>query len=124
MANHKFSNSTAHEGRSSATDTLRQGASELRHQAESIAHDVREAGKERFAQARETVQEAGSHLQEAAREKAGQVRDTAQEYYQAGRDQMCGMEKNLESRIRENPVTSLCIAAGLGLLVGIVWARR
>ena len=116
--------STSHEDRSGVTQTIRQGASDLRHQAESIGHNVREAGKEKIAEVRQSIQETGSHLQEAAGETAEQLRATAHEYYQAGREQMCQIENSLESRIREKPVTALCIAAGLGLLVGMVWSRR
>ncbi len=121
-AQNKFS--TAHEDRSGVTEAIRQGANDLRHQAESIGHNVREAGKEKIAEVRQSIQETGSHLQETVGETAEQLRATAHEYYRAGRDQMCQFEKSLESRIREKPVTALCIAAGLGLLVGMVWARR
>jgi ElaB/YqjD/DUF883 family membrane-anchored ribosome-binding protein len=45
-------------------------------------------------------------------------------YYEQGRDRAIELEHSLENRIREKPISSLAIAAGLGFLIGMLWMRK
>jgi ElaB/YqjD/DUF883 family membrane-anchored ribosome-binding protein len=79
------------------------------------------------AQAQEVskdLKEMGGIVRDAAQEKLGQVRENANEYYEQGRDKVHGAMSNFEHYVRERPVRSVLIAAGIGLLFGRFWMRR
>jgi ElaB/YqjD/DUF883 family membrane-anchored ribosome-binding protein len=66
----------------------------------------------------------GDIVKDAAQEKLGQVREDATEYCEQGQDKVHGVLSNVEQYIRERPVKSVLIAAGVGLLFGRFWMRR
>jgi ElaB/YqjD/DUF883 family membrane-anchored ribosome-binding protein len=59
-----------------------------------------------------------------AQAKLEQIRDDASEYYEQGREQARGVQRTFEQFIRDKPVKSVLIAAGVGLLFGRFWMRR
>jgi len=71
----------------------------------------------------QTLRDAGSQIRDAATEKVSQLRDQAGEYYEQGKQRAQEWEQGLEEYIREKPVQSLLIAAGVGMLLGILWKR-
>lgn len=60
------------------------------------------------------------HAKDAATQVAGEVRDQAADYMAKGKEQAKCLQRGTEEFIRENPVKSILIAAGAGLLVGFV----
>ena len=70
------------------------------------------------------LKEMGAIVRDAAQEKLGQVRENATEYYGQGRDKVHGVACTFEQYVRERPVKSVLIAAGVGLLFGRFWMRR
>jgi ElaB/YqjD/DUF883 family membrane-anchored ribosome-binding protein len=79
------------------------------------------------AQAQEVskdLKEMGGIVRDAAQETLGQVCENATEYYQHGRDKVHGAASTFEQYVRERPVKSVLIAAGIGLLFGRFWMRR
>ena len=81
-------------------------------------------------QLRDTAQQVGQQVRERAQqvrdqatEKYEQLRDQASQYYDMGRQRAEQIEGDLESYVREQPVKSLLIAAGVGLLLGILWKK-
>ena len=86
--------------------------------------DIRENLQEVGTKARDVAQQAAGQVREVAQERLGQLRDTAEEYYQMGRDRATDLERTIEERIREKPLNSVLMAAGLGVLLGIIWTRR
>ena len=81
---------------------------QFREQAATIGQDVQELGKITKTLAEDTV---------------GLLGTNATDYLRQGRDSAQKMEKRLEKRISEKPMQSLAIAAGCGLLLGILWRR-
>ncbi len=61
---------------------------------------------------------------DVAQEKLQKMGETASEYYHQGLEKARGWEQGLESYVREKPVQSILIAAGVGLLFGFLWTRR
>jgi ElaB/YqjD/DUF883 family membrane-anchored ribosome-binding protein len=55
------------------------------------------------------------------RDTARHVGDTAAEYYEQGREQLESMGQSLEAHIREKPLQSVLLAAGLGMLLALLW---
>jgi len=61
------------------------------------------------------AQELGTQITETAR----QVGETASQYYDQGREQLGALEDN----IRQKPLQSILIAAGVGMLIGLLWKK-
>jgi ElaB/YqjD/DUF883 family membrane-anchored ribosome-binding protein len=91
------------------SDDLRQSANELRDAA---------------SQAVQSVQKMGTHARNLAQERIGDIREAAGDYYEQGREQASQLKENLEETIRDKPLRSALIAAGIGMLLGILWMRR
>jgi ElaB/YqjD/DUF883 family membrane-anchored ribosome-binding protein len=66
----------------------------------------------------------GGTARDAANEQLGQMRDNASEYYDQGRDKAHQVKRTLEQFIMDQPLKTLLIAAGVGLLFGRFWMRR
>jgi len=75
-------------------------------------HAVEEL-REKAAQVKRDLQELSSVAKEAAQEKWGDLKEGAVE-----------LEGKVENRIREHPIQSVLIAAGVGLLIGVLITRR
>ena len=52
------------------------------------------------------------------------MRDNASEYVERGRDEVQKAEHTIEALIRDRPLKSILIAAGVGWFVGRFWQRR
>jgi ElaB/YqjD/DUF883 family membrane-anchored ribosome-binding protein len=74
---------------------------------------------ERSPEGRTPAHEVGTHLAQTAR----QVGETASAYYDQGRETMEAYEGYLEERIRAKPLQCIAIAAGVGLLFGLLWKK-
>jgi len=70
------------------------------------------------------LHEMGDIAKDAAQEKLEQLRANASEYVEQGRDKVQKVERSIEQYIRERPLKSLLIAAGIGLFLGRFWMRR
>ena len=78
-------------------------------------------------QAREVtqeLQEMGNTASDAVRENLGKLQDEVSEYYEQGRDQACQAEHTFEQYIKDHPLKSILIAAGVGMFLGRFWIRR
>jgi ElaB/YqjD/DUF883 family membrane-anchored ribosome-binding protein len=82
---------------------------QLRHQVNRVGGDLRDLA---------------ATAGQAAREQIGNVRQAATEYVERGVEGGKSMEHALEDYIRESPLRSTLIAAGIGLLLGIMFRRR
>jgi ElaB/YqjD/DUF883 family membrane-anchored ribosome-binding protein len=74
-------------------------------------------------QVTQDLRELGGQVREAAREKYEKLSDEARKYYDEGRRAAQEWEQGLESYVREKPVQAVMIAAGVGLLLGLLWKR-
>ena len=75
------------------------------------------------SQVGQQLRDAGSQVREQATEKYEQLRDQATEYYDQGRERAQEWEQNLESYVREKPLQAVAIAAGVGIVLGLLWKR-
>jgi ElaB/YqjD/DUF883 family membrane-anchored ribosome-binding protein len=71
----------------------------------------------------ENIRNLGSQVRDQATEQYNQLRDQASDYYEQGRQRAMEMEQSLEQYVQEKPIQSLLIAAGVGMLLGILWKR-
>jgi ElaB/YqjD/DUF883 family membrane-anchored ribosome-binding protein len=72
----------------------------------------------------EGFEEMGETVRDAVQEKLGQVRENASEYYEQERDKVHGVACACEQYLRERPLRSVLVAAGIGWLIGRFWMRR
>ena len=75
------------------------------------------------ARAGQQLRDVGDQLREAAHEQYDKLRRHASEYYEEGRRQLDHGTDQLEQYIQERPIKSVLIAAGIGVLLGILWKR-
>lgn len=80
-----------------------QAAERLGKQARDVADDIREMG---------------NTVVDAAQQQFDRARDSATAYYEQGRDRVMEVEGSLEEYVREQPLKSVLIAAGVGYLLG------
>ena len=79
--------------------------------------------RETAAQVGENLRDIGSQVKDQATQSYEHMRDQASEYYEEGRRRAMEMEQSLEQYVQEKPIQSLLIAAGIGMLLGMLWKR-
>jgi len=90
---------------------------------ESQSEYVAQAAGEQAKQVADNLRDLGGQVREAAREKYSQLSDQAHEYYDQGRQKAHEWEEGIESYIKEKPLQSVLIAAGVGVVLGLLWKR-
>jgi len=65
----------------------------------------------------------GKEMRDQAQELMAQGKEVATEYYEEGRNQVLAWQQQLENQVREKPLQSLLMAAGVGLLLGLLRRR-
>lgn len=78
---------------------------------------------ESVSQVGQNIREMGSQVRDMATEKYNDLRDQAVNYYEQGRDRATEWEQNVEGYVREKPLQAVMIAAGVGVLLGLLWKR-
>jgi ElaB/YqjD/DUF883 family membrane-anchored ribosome-binding protein len=58
-----------------------------------------------------------------AQELGTQAKETVSEYYEQGRETIRALPKTMEAQIRARPLEAVLVAAGVGLLLGLLWRR-
>ena len=102
VRNGKSAAASAGNAASSAIDEASRRASE-------VAGRVKEAGQ----QAASYVRDQYGHLSEEAQQAYGRARETASEW-----------EQSAETYVQNRPLKALLIAAGVGLVIGLLWKRH
>ena len=71
----------------------------------------------------QNLRDLGGQVRDMATERYEQLRTQATDYYQQGRERAQEWEENLEQYIQEKPLHAVLIAAGVGVLLGLLWKR-
>lgn len=83
-----------------------------------------EAGvKEKAQQATQNLRDLGNQVRDAASEKYNQFSEQARGYYSQGKEAAEHFEQSIEGYVQDKPIQALLIAAGVGLLLGVLWKR-
>jgi ElaB/YqjD/DUF883 family membrane-anchored ribosome-binding protein len=105
--------------------TSKKGAQNMAAQsAKAMTDRGMETLREKTSDIKSSLQDMGASAKHMAQEQFQGMRDTMAGYYEQGRDRAIELEHSLENRIREKPISSLAIAAGLGFLIGMLWMRK
>jgi ElaB/YqjD/DUF883 family membrane-anchored ribosome-binding protein len=70
------------------------------------------------------IQGMGAIARDVAQEKLEEFQGNASAVYEQGKDKVRTATRTLEQFIAEKPLTSVLIAAGVGLFLGRFWMRR
>jgi ElaB/YqjD/DUF883 family membrane-anchored ribosome-binding protein len=79
--------------------------------------------KDSAQQVTQNLRSIGSQARDAANEKFNDLKQQANDYYDQGKDRAQEWEQGLEQYVQEKPLQSLLIAAGVGLVLGVLWKR-
>lgn len=70
------------------------------------------------------VENFGSNAKDVAADVVGKIQKDSAMYYDQGMKKAIKLEKGLEKTVSENPLTSLLVAVGVGLVAGAFFNRR
>ena len=114
-----------------STANAGQGVRHGMDQMKGAAEHAKETGKEVGNDVLSAVQQFGSDAKRVVQEKAGELKDTAADYLEQGKDLLVqgkdkamDLEHSIEDSIRAQPMTSVLVAAGLGIAIGCLINRR
>ena len=79
--------------------------------------------REQIQQIRNEFKELSAISKELAAERASHLTDRTKDLYQTGLDKFTEVQDDVADRVRTNPMKSLLIAAGIGLVVGCLSRR-
>jgi ElaB/YqjD/DUF883 family membrane-anchored ribosome-binding protein len=87
-------------------------------------NDPAEAVGQAADRVRDKAAEMSEHLKDVANEKFNEVRGRASEAYSHGKEAAERWEQSLEGFVQEKPLQAVLLAAGVGLLLGLLWRRH
>ena len=74
-------------------------------------------------QVQQSLRDLGGQAREVAQQRYEDLRRQAGDYYDQGRQRAQEWEQGLEQYIHEKPLQAVMIAAGVGVLLGLLWKR-
>ena len=98
-------------------------ADEIAHGAETAGEMAEQAGEtvgHRIAEAGHRVRDAVSRAGHVVGDKAERVSGVARDSYRRGKDTVMHWEEGVEGFVAERPLSSLMIAAGVGIIIGFM----
>ena len=79
--------------------------------------------RDKAADARETLVDKAHQAKDAVQDKFHELKDKADEKLDAGKEKVQQVEESLARCVREAPMKSVLVAAGVGLVLGFFWRR-
>lgn len=79
--------------------------------------------RDALAATRGNIADMGHIAKDAVQDKYHELKDKAAEKLGEGKEKLQAYEENLARRVREAPMKSVLIAAGVGLVLGWLWRR-
>jgi ElaB/YqjD/DUF883 family membrane-anchored ribosome-binding protein len=90
---------------------------------QELGAQVQELARELGMQVRDWAQDVGGQLKEGTQEAMRQVETSTSQLSAQGHEAVGQLEKTLEDYIRAQPLQSLLIAAGVGVVLGLLWRK-
>ena len=78
---------------------------------------------DKATQVGQNIRDMGTQVRDIAGEKYDQLRSQASDYYQQGKERATEWEQSLEAYVHEKPIQAVLMAAGVGVLLGLLWKR-
>ena len=88
-------------------------------------HDVTKPHelRDKLFETRDNITDVGHLATDAVRDKLHELKDYASTKYGEGKEKVHALEERFASTVRESPMKSVLIAAGVGLVLGCLWRR-
>ena len=102
---------------------VRELGTQVHGHVQELGAQVQERAQELGTQVRNWTQEVGGQLKEGAQEAMRRAETSASQLSAQGREAVGQLEKTLEDYVRAKPLQSLMIAAGVGVMVAILWRK-
>ncbi len=112
-------NTSASTSFKSDIDGLSRQAGVVGHDVATLAHDAAGAARHGAAELREGA----SHAVDAAKAKLAQGADYAKKQFADAQDQVSATAKSMNKYVGEHPLTSIGVALGVGVVVGMLLSR-
>ena len=104
-------------------DTMRTTDAMAAHTAVQQEPGSTEEWRERMQEAGQEVGQKAQEMGQKVQELTTQGQEVAAEYYQQGRERVLAWQQQLQTQVQEKPLQTLLIAAGIGLLFGLLRRR-
>jgi ElaB/YqjD/DUF883 family membrane-anchored ribosome-binding protein len=101
----------------------RELGTQVRDRVQELGAQMQERAQELGAQVHNWTQEVGGQFKEGAQEAMRQAETSASQFSAQGREAVGQLEKTLEDYVRAKPLQSLMIAAGVGVMVALLWRK-
>ncbi|MBV9560306.1 MAG: DUF883 family protein [Bradyrhizobium sp.] len=102
-------------------------ANDLQHDFEALRSDLNTLAQEVTSLVGNTSDEAVQELKDRIRRIRDNLDETVSDATSRGRDALRDMSDNftesVEEQLRERPLTTVALAAGIGFVVGAIWRR-
>jgi ElaB/YqjD/DUF883 family membrane-anchored ribosome-binding protein len=102
------------------SDSARRTARDMQGEAEHL----KSAAQDSASTVMHSAQRFGSDVRHAVQDQFGNIQETASEYLEQGRSKANEVRHTLEDRIRNQPLNSMLIVAGIGFALGFLFTRR
>ncbi len=115
------------EGADSVGDAVRSAArrgQEAGHSLREAAGSVAGAAQDRLEGVREGLAELGHTARDVVAASADELRERADAALERGKTRLRDVGETIEGRIQAMPMRSIVIAAGVGLVIGLLMRRR
>jgi len=90
----------------------------------SNVRSKRDEMTEQMSSVAKDLQEMGASARRVAGDSVEALRDSANEYLEEGRERVRELSDTVQTRIQEQPMTSILVATAVGFLLGVLWVRR
>ena len=104
-------------------DTMRTTDAMAAHTAVQREPGSTEEWRERMQEAGQEAGRKAHEVGQKVQELTTQGQEVATEYYQQGREHVLAWQQQLQTQVQEKPLQTLLIAAGIGLLFGLLRRR-
>ncbi len=106
------------------TDTLDQAAAEAKATASRVAEQGQKALNDALANAERTITEAAKRAERALKEGVDSLRTHGKAYADTASQQADEAQRYVMERVQERPLTATLAGLGVGVLLGLLLARR
>jgi ElaB/YqjD/DUF883 family membrane-anchored ribosome-binding protein len=80
--------------------------------------------RDKVSETRTNIAEMGHLAKESVQEKLREIKERASDSYDDGKERLQELGERFARKVRESPMKSVLIAAGVGLALGAIWRRR
>jgi ElaB/YqjD/DUF883 family membrane-anchored ribosome-binding protein len=90
----------------------------------SSVRSKREDVSDQASNVAQGLQDVSAATRRMASDSVEALRETANQYLDEGRNRVRELSENMQTRVQDQPMTSILVAAAVGFVLGVLWVRR